>query len=170
MAALKRDPDAVPALSMLAAVLRARGDLVGSVAAAQRVSELSAQGDHSPGAVARAREDRARIEQQVVSAIVAPITSLDTPLSIFTAPDRGWYRSRWFTLALAAAGALSLFLGFVAVLEGRLGGYLWFAASLLGAGWCYHDADSRGFAAHLWAPFVLALGPFGLALYLLFTR
>jgi hypothetical protein len=152
---------------MLVTILRAKGDLVGSVAAAQRVSEVAAQGASPHGAVARAREDRARIEEQVVRDIIGPLTGLDTPLSIFTTPGRDWPRSRRMYITLAAFGACALFLALVAVLRGQIGGYLWFAVSFLTAGWCYHDAENRRLAALLWASFVLFLGPFGLAIYLL---
>jgi uncharacterized Zn finger protein (UPF0148 family) len=166
---LERAPNAVPALSMLVAILRAKGDLVGSVAAAQRVSEVAAEGAPPPGAVARAREDRAKIEEQVVREITGPLTLLDTPFSIFTSADRDWPRSRRVYIALAVIGACALFFALVAVLKGQMSGYLWFGASFLMAGWCYHDAENRRLPAILWAPFVLFLGPFGLAVYLLST-
>jgi hypothetical protein len=155
---------------MLVTILRAKGDLVGSVAIAQRVSEIASQGRPLPGAVARARENRAQIEEQVVREIVGPLTRHDTPLSLLTAPARGAVRSKRVYIALTIIGAVALFLALVAVLEGDLSGYLWFAVSLVAAGWCYHDAETRGLAGIMWAPFVLCLGPFGLAIYLLSAR
>jgi tetratricopeptide (TPR) repeat protein len=171
--ALREDPDSVPALSMLARVLRAKGDPVGSVAAAQRVSELVGQdrAPAPPGAVAKAREDRAQVEEQVVREIVGGASLQPaTPLDLFAAQRGGWSRSRRVYAALVVVGLAALFLGLVAVLRGALSGYLWFAISMLAAGWCYHDAETRGLAALLWASFVLCLGPFGLAIYLLATR
>ncbi len=167
---LSKDPQALPALSMLVAVLKEKGDLVGSVAAAQRVSEIASESESLPGAVARAREDRARIESQVVRDVVGPLTRFDTPLSVFILPERGPARSRRAYLALAGLGACALFLALAAVLRGQLSGYLWFAVSFLMAGWCYQDAEARGMAGLSWAPLVLCLGPFGLAIYLLATR
>ncbi len=167
---IAREPDGVPALSMLARILKEKGDIVGSVAAAQRVTEIAAEGRPLPGAVARAREDRARIEQQVVREVAGPLNELDTPLSIYTAPDRDWCRSRRFYVLLTVIGALSLFLALVAVLKGQLAGYLWFGGSLLTAGWCYHDAESRRLGGLFWGTFILCLGPFGLAIYILSTN
>ncbi|HUU53571.1 MAG TPA: hypothetical protein VMY87_01520, partial [Armatimonadota bacterium] len=63
---LDSEPDSVAGLSMLAGILRRKGDLVGSVAAAQRVSEVAVGATAPPGAIERAREDRAKIEEQVV--------------------------------------------------------------------------------------------------------
>jgi hypothetical protein len=171
--ALREDPDSVPALSMLARVLRTKGDQVGSVAAAQRVSELVGQdrAPAPPGAVAKAREDRAQVEEQVVREIVGGASLQPaTPLDLFAAQHRGWGRSRRIYAALTLVGLAALFLALVAVLRGALSGYLWFAISMLAAGWCYHDAETRGLAALLWASFVLCFGPFGLAIYLLSTR
>jgi hypothetical protein len=175
--ALRAVPDSVPALSMLARLLRTKGDTVGSVAAAQRVSELvgqeRARGAPAapPGAVARAREDRAQVEEQVVREIVGRASVRPTtPLDLFAAQYRGRGPSRRIYAALAAPGLAALFLALVAVLRGALSGYLWFAVSILAAGWCYHDAETRGLAALLWASSVLCLGPFGLAIYLLSTR
>jgi hypothetical protein len=161
-------PDSVPALSMLTAVLRAKGDLLGSVAAAQRVSEVAAETGASSGAVERAREDRARIEEQVVRELGGPLNLYQTPLTVFH-PSGGevWYKSAAMYAGLAGIGVVSLFLALVAVLRGHLSGYLWFGLSLVAAGWCYNDAESRRQTGLLWAPFVLTLGPFGLAVYLL---
>jgi hypothetical protein len=173
--ALRAAPDSVPALSMLARVLRTKGDAVGSVAAAQRVSELVGQErargapGAPPGAVARAREDRARVEEQVVREIVGRARPT-TPLELFAAQHRGGGRSRRIYAALAAAGLAALFLALVAALRGAVSGYLWFAVSIVAAGWCYQDAETRGLAALLWASSVLCLGPFGLAIYLRSTR
>jgi len=170
--ALRAAPDSVPALSMLARVLRTKGDAVGSVAAAQRVSELvgAERAPAPPGAVARAREDRAQVEQQVVREVVggAPIKAT-TPLDLFMTAPSDWRRRR-VQVALALAGLAALFLALVAVLRGGLSGYLWFAVTMVAAGWCYHDAETRGLAALPWASFVLCLGPFGLAIYLLSIR
>ncbi len=167
---LEKEADSVPALSMLVALLKGKGDLVGSVAAAQRVSEIALESKPLPGAVARAREDRARIENQVVRDVVGPLTRYDTPLSAFTMPERGPARSRRAYLTLVVLGVLSLFLVIAAVLRGQWWGYLWFAVSFVAAGWCYQDAETRGLAGLSWAPLVLCLGPFGLAFYLLATR
>jgi tetratricopeptide (TPR) repeat protein len=167
---LERAPDDVPALSMLANLLRAKGDLVGAVSVAQRVSEIAPQTAAPPGAIARAREDRAKIEAQVVRELSGSLASHDSPLAAFSSAGAVWYRSRRFYLALAAAGVLTLFLALVAAMRGHLTGYAWFGLSLFAAGWCYHDAEGRGQAGLFWAAFVLCLGPFGLAIYLLATH
>jgi len=164
---LDKEPDSVPALSMLTAILRAKGDLVGSVAAAQRVSEAAAFSGSAGGAVERAREDRARIEEQVVRELGGPPNLYQTPLTIFQPSGAAWYRSASLYSVLAGIGVLSLFLALVAVLRGQLSGYVWFGLSLVTAGWCYSDAESRRQAGLLWGLFVLALGPFGLTIYLL---
>ena len=166
---LERAPDDVPALSMLANILRTKGDLVASVSVAQRVSEIATGANAPPGAIERAREDRAKIEAQVVRELSGSLAPHESPLSIFQSEGPIWYRSRQLYLALAAMGVVTLFLALVAVIRGHLAGYLWFATSLFAAGWCYHDAESRGQAGLFWAPFVLCLGPFGLAIYLLAT-
>ncbi len=166
---LERVPDDVPALSMLANILRAKGDLVASVSVAQRVSEVATDTNTPPGAVERAREDRARIEAQVVRELSGSLAPHENPLTIFHSDGTVWYRSRQLYGALAAIGLITLFLALVAVMRGHLTGYIWFGVSLLAAGWCYHDAESREQAGLFWAPFVLGLGPFGLAIYLLAT-
>ena len=52
--ALERDGEDVSALSMLSEVLRAKGDLVGAVAAAQRATEVGGAEGKTPGALAQA--------------------------------------------------------------------------------------------------------------------
>jgi len=167
---LDEDPDSIPALSMLANVLRARGDRVGAVAAAQRVSEVAAERKAPPGAVERAREDRARIEEQVVREVRGSTALPMTPIDIFTSPGTHWPRSREIYGVLAFVGVISLFLAVIGVLRGDTGGYVWLGGSVLAAGWCYSDAESRRLSPLLWAPFVLCLGPFGLAIYLSSTH
>jgi hypothetical protein len=166
---LDADRDSVPALSMLAGILRRKGDLVGSVAAAQRVSEAAGAGS-PPGAVDRAREDRAKVQDQVVRELQGSFAAAESPMGAFASPGVGWYRSRQLYLALAAMGMVSFFLALIAIFRGELTGYVWFGVSLFAAGWCYNDAESRRQAGLFWAPFVLGLGPFGLAIYLLATH
>ncbi len=170
LSVLEREPDAVPALSMLAGILRAKGDLIGSVAAAQRAAEAAAGANAPPGAVERAREERARVEEQVVRQLGGPLSGGSNPISAFQLPATVWYRSRRLLLALAAMGTVALFLALVAVLQGAWSGYAWFGVSLVSAGWCYYDAESRRQASIAWASFVLCLGPFGVAIYLLTTQ
>ena len=170
LSVLQRHPDAVPALSMLAGILRAKGDLIGSVAAAQRAAEVAAGGSAPPGAVERAREERARVEEQVVRELGGPSSARTNPISAFQSRGTVWYRSRQLFFPLAAMGTVALFLALVAVLQGAWSGYAWFGVSLVSAGWCYNDAESRRQAGMAWASFVLCLGPFGLAIYLLATQ
>lgn len=167
LSVLEREPEAVPALSMLAGILRAKGDLIGSVTAAQRAAEAAAGGRAPPGAVERAREERARVEEQVLRELGGPLNAGSNPISAFQLRGTVWYRSRQLFLALAAMGTVALFLAVVAVLQGAWSGYAWFGVSLVSAGWCYNDAESRRQAGIAWASFVLCLGPFGLAIYLL---
>jgi len=167
---LDSEPDSVAGLSMLAGILRRKGDLVGSVAAAQRVSEVAVGATAPPGAIERAREDRAKIEEQVVRELGGPFRGVDSPMAIFTESGSLWYRSRPMYMALTATGVVSFLLALVAILRGELSGYVWFGASLFAAGWCYNDAESRRQAGLFWAPFVLCLGPFGLAVYILATH
>jgi hypothetical protein len=142
--------------------------MVGAVAAAQRVAEVSGAESRTPGAVARAREARAQIEGGIVRELASQGDPGEaSPLSALTSPGDTWYRSRHFYFLLAAVGVASLFLALGALLRGRLVGYVWFAVSFLAAGWCYHDAETRREGGLLWGPFVLFLGPFGLAIYLL---
>ncbi|UCC67938.1 MAG: tetratricopeptide repeat protein [Armatimonadota bacterium] len=163
-----RAPDNVPALSMLSEVLRARGDLVGAVAAAQRATELAGAGSRTPGAVARAREARAQIEDRVVREMRSQAgPGAGDPLSVLRSPGDKWYRSQHFYFALGTLGLVSLYLALAALLRGRFVGYVWFAVSFSAAGWCYNDAETRRAGGLLWGPFVLFLGPFGLAIYLL---
>jgi hypothetical protein len=164
---LDEDPDAVPALSMLAALLHGRGDLVGSVAAAQRASEAARDRHAPPGAVERAREERARVEDRVIRALRGPPGRADNPFEALLWAGAVWYRSRQLFLGLAAVGLAALFLAVVAVLRGAWSGYAWLGVSLVCAGWCYNDAETRMQAGVFWALFVLCLGPFGLAIYLL---
>ena len=165
---LQRAADNVPALSMLSEVLHARGDLVGSVAAAQRATEVGGPESATPGAVARAREARAQIEGSVVRELTSQGGPGEAgPLGALRSPGGIWYRSRHFYFVLAALGIVSLFLALEALLRGRFIGYAWFMVSFLAAGWCYQDAETRREGGLLWGPFVLFLGPFGLAIYLL---
>ncbi|NIN09807.1 MAG: hypothetical protein GTN78_13130, partial [Gemmatimonadales bacterium] len=159
-----------PALSMLAGILRRKGDLVGSVAAAQRVSEVTVEADAPPGTIEQAREERAKIEEHVVRELGRLPREVHSPAAVFTSPGFPWYRSRHLYIALTSMGAIALFLAVVAILRGQLSGYVWFGISLFAAGWCYNDAESRREAGILWGPFVLCLGPFGLAIYLLATH
>ena len=167
---LEADRDSVPALSMLAGILRRKGDLVGSVAAAQGVSEAAVGAGAPPGAVDRAREDRAKVEDQVVRELRGSLAAAESPMGAFASPGVGWFRSKMMYLALAAMGVVSFLMALIAILRGELSGYVWFGASLFAAGWCYNDAESRRQAGLFWAPFVLGLGPFGLAIYLLATH
>jgi len=167
---LEADRDSVPALSMLAGILRRKGDLVGSVAAAQRVSEAAVGAGAPPGAIDRAREDRAQVEDQVVRELRGSLAAAESPMGAFASPGVGWYRSRQMYLALAAMGVVSFVVALIAIFRGELTGYVWFGVSLFAAGWCYNDAESRRQVGLFWAPFVLGLGPFGLAIYLLATH
>jgi len=166
---LERAPSDVSALSMLSEILRAKGDLVGSVAAAQRATEAAADGSAPPGAVAQARAERAKIEASVVRQLAGQPGGGTNPMSLLMSGGVIWYRSRYFYLALAALGLGALFLALVAALRGQLLGYTWFAVSLFGAGWCYNDAETRRQAGLFWGPLILCLGPFGLAVYFLAT-
>jgi len=167
--ALEREPESVAALAMLSEVLRTRGDLVGAVDAAQRATEAAtAHGVAPRGALQRAREERARIEQSVVEDVLDRRQTSDwNPLSLFTAQSAIWHQSGQFLLVLAAVGLLTLLFALISVLRGGAWGYVWFAISLAAAGWCYYDAEARRESGLFWGPFVLCLGPFGLAIYLL---
>jgi hypothetical protein len=168
--ALDRDPGDVPALSMLSEILRAKGDLVGAVAAAQRATDADADGTAPPGSVSRAREQRAQIEETVVREVAGPSGRTDSdPLSMLLAPVPSWCRSRGCYAALGALGFVSLLLATVAALKGQLTGHLWLGTSLVAAGWAYSDAENRKLGGLFWGPLVLSLGPFGLAIYLLAT-
>jgi hypothetical protein len=164
---LARQPEAVPALSMLAGILRAKGDLVGSVAAAQQVSEVAASRKVPSGAVEHARGERAKIEEQIVRQMRSPYFASNTPFAVLRKGGAEWYRSRQMYLSLTAMGVVALLLALVAAAHGELSGFAWFSASLLSAGWCHGDAQTRRQGGLLWAPFVFCLGPFGLAIYLL---
>lgn len=167
--AVEREPASVAALSMLSEILRRKGDLVGAVEAAQRATEAAAaRGAAPPGALRRAREERAEIEQTVVSDLAEPaLGERWDPLALFSSTGLVWHQSGRFRLALAAAGLIGLALALLSVLRGGTLGYVWFAASMAAAGWCYHDAETRREPGLFWGPFVLCLGPFGLATYLL---
>jgi len=167
---LARQPDAVPALSMLAGILRAKGDLIGAVAASQQVSEVALSGHSPPGAVEYARGERARIEEQIVREMGSGYLGPDSPFGVLRTSGAEWYRSRHFYLVLLSIGFAALVLALMAVAHGALSGFAWFAASLVCAGWCYSDVQARRRAGLLWVPFVLCLGPFGLTMYLLATH
>jgi hypothetical protein len=166
---LQREPQSVPALSMLSELLRGKGDLVGAVDAAQRATEAAGvTGGAVKGALQKAREERARIEQSVMDELLEESPNREwSPLDLFTLEGATWYRSGKFCLGLAAAGIFCLLLALVSVLRGGATGYLWFVISLGGAGWAYYDAESRQESGLFWGSFVLCLGPFGLAIYLL---
>lgn len=167
--ALQREPQSVPALAMLSEILRGKGDLVGAVDAAQRATEAAAALGVAPrGALLRAREERARIEQGVLDRLLQEKPNAGwNPLDLFKIEGAVWHQSGKFFLALAAAGALSLMLALLSVLRGGTPGYIWFVISLGAAGWCYYDGESRGESGLFWGSFVLCLGPFGLTIYLL---
>ena len=165
---LQREQENVSALSLLAEVLQLRGEVVEAAAIAQRATELGSQEGAPPGAVAQAREARARIEESAVREARAgsPVREGGS-LSDLVTPGLHWYRSKGAYLALAVVGIAAFFLALVATLRGQFTGYLWFAVSFMAAGWCYYDAETRREAGLLWGPVVLCLGPFGLAIYLL---
>ena len=167
---LARQPDAVPALSMLAGILRAKGDLIGAVAASQQVSEVALSGKSPPGAVDYAREERARIEEQIVREMSNPYFASDSPFGALQTGGAEWFRSRPCYWALVSIGLTAMLLALAAVLHGALSGFSWFGFSLVCAGWCYSDLQARRRAGLLWVPFVLCLGPFGLTIYLLVTH
>jgi hypothetical protein len=166
--ALERAGESVSAWGMLSEVLRAKGDLVGAVAAAQRATEVGGAEGTAPGALARAREERAQIEAGVVRELTGRGEAADaSPLGVLASRGDTWYRSRRVYLVLAVLGATTLFLALVALLRGHALGYVWFGSSFVAAGWCYQDAETRRAGGLFWGPFVLFLGPFGLAIYLL---
>lgn len=166
--ALERHPDDVSALSLFSEVLRAKGDAIGAVSAAQRATEVA--DGAPPGAVRTAREERARIEAQVVREVRGPARAATHPLALLASPGPPWYRSGRFYAGLAVVGAMALLLALTATLQGRTIGYAWFAVSLLAAGWAYNDAETRRMQGLFWGVFVLLLGPFGVAVYLLATH
>lgn len=166
--AITSDPDSVPALTMLAEILRARGDEVGAVEAARRATDQAAAAGAPPGAVRRAREQRADIEEEVVRNLVEePSAVARSALALARGTGDAWFRSRPFHIAMAILGVAGLFLALISALAGGIAGYLWLALGLVMAGWCYHDSEARRQPAAFWAPLVLFLGPFGLVLYLL---
>jgi len=166
--ALTHDPESVPALTLLAEILRQKGDLVGAVEAAQRATDSAQLKGAAPGALRRAREERSQIQQQALRGIGGRIPGTSWNLiSLLSMPGMTWYQSGRFYLVLTVLGVAGLFLALVSALRGHTLGYLWFAINLASAGWCYQDAETRGQSSLFWGPFVLCLGPFGLAIYLL---
>ena len=166
--ALKQEPESVPALSLLAELLRASGDTVGAVEAAQQATQSAASRGAPPGALRRAREERAAVEQQVLGKLSERAAAPgDAALAVLTGSGSEWYRSAVCYLSLAFLGFVALLLAFVSLFRGALLGYAWFAVSILAAGWCYYDAEVHDQPGLFWGPLVLCLGPFGLAVYLL---
>jgi hypothetical protein len=166
---LHRRPEHVPSLTLLAEIRRSRGDLVDAVAAAQDATDAAREtGVAPPGAVKRAREERADIEESVIREVIGYHQSAAAnPIGAFTAQGRGWYRRGGFYVFLAALGLLALLVALLLVLRGQAAGYVYLGVSLLAAGWTYQEAESNRRVGLLWGPLVLFLGPFGLAVYLL---
>jgi hypothetical protein len=168
---LDKCPSSVPALSMLSEILRAKGDLVGAVGAAQRATDAAARGGAPPGSISRARQQRAEIEENAVREVAGgrgdarrdPVGALATSLP-------AWCRSRGCYAVLGVLGMLGLLLATIAAFSGRPIGYLWLGASLVAAGWTYNDAEARGLRGLFWGPLALCLGPFGVAIYLIATH
>jgi len=168
---LQAKPGHVPSLALLAELQRARGDLVGAVQTTQLASEAAAvEGRAPPGALRAAREERAEIQEDTIREVLRGDAERASPLGVFAVSGPGWYQRSWFLAVLAAAGAAALFVAMTRVMQGQVTAYLWMGASLLMAGWTYHDAEASGRLGLLWGPLVLALGPFGLAIYLLSGR
>ena len=166
--ALEQEPDNVPALTLLAELLRATGDQVGAVEAAQQATDVAALHGAPPGSLRRAREERAAVEQEVLTQMSeARSTPGGAALTLLAGTGREWYHSAPCYLSLAFLGFLALLLALALLFRGAPLAYLWFAVSLLAAGWCYYDAETHQQAGLFWAPLVLCLGPFGLAIYLL---
>ena len=166
--ALQEAPDNVPALTLLAELLRAAGDPVGAIEAAQQATQAAAAHGAPPGSLRRAREERAAVEQEAVRQISdTHSTPGDAALTLLGGSGREWYHSAPCYLSLAFLGFLSLLLALTFLFRGATFAYLWFAGSLLAAGWCYHDAETHHQAGLFWGPVALCLGPFGLAIYLL---
>jgi len=168
-AVLHRNPEHVPSLTLLAELRHARGDLVEAVEAAQDATDAAREtGVAPPGAVKRAREERAEIEENVIRDVIGYDRSAAVnPIGAFRAQGRVWYRSGGFYCLLAGLGVAALFVALMAALRGYLHGYVYVGGSLLAAGWTYHEAESSRRIGLLWGPLVLFLGPFGLAIYLL---
>lgn len=166
---LQHRPDHVPSLTLLAEIRRSRGDLVDAVAAAQEATEAAREtGFAPPGAVKRAREERAEIEENVIRDVIGYHQSAAiNPISAFTSQGRSWCRNGGFYFLLAALGLAALGAALILAFRGQLYGYLYVGISLLAAGWTYQDAESSRRIGLLWGPLVLFLGPFGLAIYLL---
>jgi hypothetical protein len=143
--------------------------LVDAVAAAQDATEAAREtGFAPPGAVKRAREERAEIEENVIREVIGYHQSAAVnPIGAFTAQGRSWYRNGGFYLFLAALGLAALCAAMVLAFRGQIHGYLYVGISLLMAGWTYQEAESNRRVGLLWGPLVLFLGPFGLAIYLL---
>jgi hypothetical protein len=138
------------------------------VAAAQRATDADAGSEVTSRAAERAREERAQIEASVVREVGGATAEGPAALFGILAPRGGkWYGSTRFYAALIGLGLASLFLALVVLLRGQPLGYVWFAVSFLAAGWCYQDAENRRLGGLFWGTFVLFLGPFGLAIYLL---
>lgn len=169
--ALKQDPECVPALAMLAELLRARGDEVGAVEAAQRAGEVAARRGAPPGALRRAREERAEVEREVLEEVVAHrATPGEVVLRLLSPSGPGGKGRAVAVVALSAVGILGSVWAAFSVARGGVGAWLWFACSVLAAGWCYRHAESRLEPGWLWAALVACLGPFGLMIYLLFRK
>ncbi len=166
--ALTHDAESVPALTLLAEILRQKGDLVGAVEAAQRATDAAQVKGATPGVLRRAREERSQIQQQALRGVAGRVPGTSWNLiSLLSMPGLTWYQSGRFYLLLTVLGVAGLFLALVSALRGHTLGYLWFGISLASAGWCYQDAETRRQSSLFWGPFVLCLGPFGLAIYLL---
>ncbi len=168
---LREDPRHVPALTLLAELLHAVGDQVGAVEAAQLATEAAAERGASPGAVRRAREERAAVQQQVLKELSPrreqPAEAL---MTVLTGSGDVWYRSRACYLALALLGLAALFFALVLLFRGLPAAYIWFGVNIIAAGWCYHDAETNQQVGIFWGPLVLCLGVFGLGIYLLARR
>jgi hypothetical protein len=156
---------------MLSEILRAKGDLVGAVGAAQRATDAAARGGAPPGSVSRARQQRAEIEENAVREVAGGRGDAERgPIGALLTPLPAWCRSRGCYAVLGVLGTLSLLLATIAALGGRPIGYLWLGASLVAAGWTYNDAEVRGLRGLFWGPLALCLGPFGVAIYLIATH
>ena len=115
----------------------------------------------------RPRRTRRRFRKASSAKCSWPEATEASPLQVFLASDAVWYRRGWFFLLLSAAGLAALLFLLLLVLQGQVFAYFWVGASLLAAGWIYHDAELSHRVGLFWGPFVLLLGPFGLAIYLL---
>ncbi len=167
--ALQEDPQSVPALTLLAELLRAVGDQVGAVEAAQLATEAAAERGAPPGALQRAREERAAVEQEVVRELSPADRGGpgEAVLTLLSGSGREWYRSRACYLTLSLLGLTALFFALVLLFRGAPAAYVWFGISTIAAGWCYHDAETNHQVGIFWGPLVLCLGIPGLGIYLL---